>query len=304
MAYITDSWEDIEKNCAAGIADLVYSIGDLKTITLNWGSTTEDIDLEIIGFSHDDLADGTGKAAITFFSKQLLATYYKMSSTNANTGGWAGSYSLRNWCNSTLFSALPSDLQSVVREVTKLSDGGQNSTELIATNDKCWFGSVSEVSWFGGLTTLEGQGTRYEGASGSEAYAWRTKTKADGTAYHWWTRSATTDNYRWGFISKEGEPSYDNAANAFGVAFGLCVGAVDGLEYALKGERLSRIAQHVRRISGATGKLSPVQIENTLGNVKISKPVITTSFTDEIANHAISYFHASQTVTSLEETEE
>lgn len=264
MAYITDSWEDIEKNCAAGIADLVYSIGDLKTITLNWGSTTEDIDLEIIGFSHDDLADGTGKATITFFSKQLLATSQKMASNNANTGGWAGSYSLRNWCNSTLFAALPSDLQAVIREVTKLSDGGQNSTALVETRDKCWLASVEELSPYNiaNVTILTGQGTAYAGIGAAP-----TRAKVGGDAISWWTRTTTRYENKWFFIGQWGGASYDNAANEFGVAFGLCVGAVDTQMWKTKGERLARIAHHVRRITGTTGNMSAVQIEEKLADV-------------------------------------
>jgi hypothetical protein len=279
MAYITDSWETINENCAKGFAKSLYALGDLKTITLNWGGTTEQIDMEIVGFSHDDLSDGTGKAAITFFSKQLLSANYNMANTNDNTSGWAGSWSRRIWCNSDLFNALPEELQAVIREVKKRSDGGQHSIALVETNDKCWFGSAEEMSYSTGAitSTVTGQGSRYpqtkihdSGINGS----WLKKAKADGTVYNWWLRTCPTDTNKWGFVSKDGWIGYDNAANQFGVAFGFCVGVVSAVSatddalYALTGTRMIQIADQVRRIRGITTQLTPAQIVAELAAIE------------------------------------
>ena len=157
MAYITDSWATIVENCASGFAKTLYKLGDLKTISVNLGGTTETIDMEIIGFSHDDMTDGTGKAAITFFSKQLLADSRMMTGVETNAGGWAGDNYLRSWCNGELFNALPADLQAVIKEVKKLSDGGNGSSVLVETNDKCWLASIDEVYHWNGENTTAGQ---------------------------------------------------------------------------------------------------------------------------------------------------
>ena len=195
MAYITDSWAEIDRNCKLGKAQELYSLGDLKTITFTIGYVEETIDMEIVGFNHDDIPY-QGKASITFISKQLLTEYRQMYSSRNNTGGWAGSYCrLRRWCNEDLFNALPSDLRSVIRSVYKLSDGGNGSTTLVQTVDTIWLPSWSEVVHTpNNLVTLDGQGTRYEQTQYPVGLAssadWRVKKKSDGTAYHWWLRSA------------------------------------------------------------------------------------------------------------------
>lgn len=226
--YITDSWEEIDAKCASGEYLTTYSLGDKKTITFTIDGVTETIDLEIIGFDHDDLSDGSGKASITFFSKQLLSTYRKMNASYSNSGGWAGSYSLRSWCNTDLFNALPSDLQAVIQSVKKLSDGGQGSTSLVETNDKVWFGSMDELSWHNSnIVTVANQGTRYELCYGTDtmtADQWRAKATNDGTVRHWWLRTACTDSAKWAFMATWASPSYDQSANDFYIAFGLCVG--------------------------------------------------------------------------------
>lgn len=270
MAYITDSWDEINRKCSKGLAKTAYALGDLKTITLNWGGSTEDIDMEIIGFDHDDLSDGSGKASITFFSKQLLATYRKMASSNLNTGGWSGKYSLRSWCNDTLFYALPTDCQIVVKEITKLSDGGQNSTSLVSTNDKCWLASPMEIASSWGITTLDGQGTRYEQTKNDGS--WAKKAKKGGSAYHWWLRSSTTNDYRWGFMSNGAWASYDNASNTFGIAFGFCVGKADPIEeekewYKISKNTLVAFGDEARRLDGIESSLTTAQMLDIFKNV-------------------------------------
>jgi len=276
MAYITDTWETIAENCAKGFAKTLYKLGDLKTITINWGNTTEDIDMEIIGFSHDDKSDGTGKAAITFFSKQLLVTNRQLSTANSNSGGWAGS-SLRSWCNSTLFNALPADLQAAIAEVKKWSDGGQNSTALVETNDKCWLASIDEVYHWNGDNTVPGQGARYPQSTVHDSGLngkWFIKAKADGTAYAWWLRTAATNSTNWKYVSNQtwgcGE---DRGTSSLAIAFGFCVGvvsavsAVDSEEYLITGTRCIQIADQVRRIRGITTALTPAQIVSELAQV-------------------------------------
>lgn len=279
MAYITDTWETIAENCAKGFAKTLYKLGDLKTITINWGDTTEDIDMEIVGFSHDDKSDGTGKAAITFFSKQLLSENRTIPNGSSNSGGWAGSSSLRSWCNSTLFNALPADLQAAIVEVKKWSDGGQNSTVLVETNDKCWFGSCEELIYAGGVVspTVKGQGSRYPQsmvhASGIDGN-WLKKAKADGTLETYWLRTCKTDSNYWAcYNSSNGWMATAPGLSSLAIAFGFCVGvvsavsAVDSEEYRITGTRAIQIADQVRRIRGITTELTPAQIVSELKQV-------------------------------------
>lgn len=72
---ITDSWEEIIASTKDGTYKDRYSIGDTKTIDLG---TEGKVNMQIVAFDADDLADGTGKAPITWISEQLLATNRRM----------------------------------------------------------------------------------------------------------------------------------------------------------------------------------------------------------------------------------
>lgn len=86
--FATDSWETINNYAEQGLAEVKYDIGDEKTITLKDPTTNEEenVTLQILGFNHDDLADGTGKAGMTIGVKNLLKTEHKMNDTNTNLG--------------------------------------------------------------------------------------------------------------------------------------------------------------------------------------------------------------------------
>lgn len=66
---ITDSWEEIIASTKDGSYKERYSIGDTKTIDL--GSEGK-VNMQIVAFDVDELADGTGKAPITWVSEQTM----------------------------------------------------------------------------------------------------------------------------------------------------------------------------------------------------------------------------------------
>jgi uncharacterized repeat protein (TIGR02543 family) len=62
VTFATGSWADIARISEAGEARKYFNVGDTKVITMGgWGTQT----LVILGFDHDDLADGSGKAGIS-----------------------------------------------------------------------------------------------------------------------------------------------------------------------------------------------------------------------------------------------
>ena len=83
------TWEEIDYISSNGLAsEYGFQVGDEKNITL---STNEALTLAIMDFDHDDLADGTGKAGITFGLKNLMAETRTINSTNTSNGGFTGS---------------------------------------------------------------------------------------------------------------------------------------------------------------------------------------------------------------------
>lgn len=148
----------------------------------------------IIGINHDDLADGSGKAGLTFEATNNGFGAQRMNATNANAGGWEKS-ELRDRLNSSdLWALLPSELQSKAKAVTKMTDnkGGGSAGTVSATTDKVFLLSSSEV-W----GNLDKDGSQYQ------YYASKGVTKASyfgaSSDFLHWTRSvnpSASTNFR------------------------------------------------------------------------------------------------------------
>ena len=152
--------DDIAKN---GTASKVYA---KAKAAMDAGSTwsvklTNDktMTYRIIGINHDDLADGSGKAGLTFEATNNVLGTQRVNATNTNVGGWEAS-ELRGRLNSgDLWSLLPTELQSKVKSVTKMTDnqGGGSAGTPSATTDRVFLLSSTEV--YGDLAS---DGTQYE----------------------------------------------------------------------------------------------------------------------------------------------
>lgn len=140
------SWANIAIVAAAGKAAEYWAVGDTKTITFGasvLGSTT--ITVKIMGFEYDDLADGSGKAPITFGMADCFATTQRMNATATNTGGW-GSCELRATLISTVLPALQAVMGAdIIKPVNKRTSAGNQSTTINTTTDSVWLFSEYEV---------------------------------------------------------------------------------------------------------------------------------------------------------------
>ena len=102
--------------------------------------------MQVAGFNHDDRADGTGTAGITFVSRGTVGTR-QMNSSDTTAGGWRDS-GLRSWMNSELLGRLPSEVSDVVVPVSKLTNSVGETTDVsavVATSDTLWTLSYSEI---------------------------------------------------------------------------------------------------------------------------------------------------------------
>ena len=182
------------------------------------------VDMEIIAYNHDNLADGTGKATLTFFCKDLPNLKYKMNLDSTNAGGYEVSY-MREFVNTTLFEKSPEKLQSIIKPVTKISDGGATNAELVTTVDSMWLASCDELCMSPG-NCLTGQGEAYTLIFSNDKES-RKKYITDNTeAGGYWTRtsyySPTSSSMFWRVTNSGGSYS-DIAFNSFYVAFGFCI---------------------------------------------------------------------------------
>ena len=181
---------DIAKN---GTSSAVYAkamaameAGTKFSAKLTNGKTLE---YRIVGINHDDLADGSGKAGLTFEATNSALGYQKMNATNTNAGGWEKS-ELRGRLNTgDLWSLLPSELQSKVKAVTKMTDnqGGGKAGTPTATTDKVFPLSATEV-W----GDMQSDGTQYEYYKSNGVTTSNYSGASSG--YNRWTRSVYPSN--------------------------------------------------------------------------------------------------------------
>lgn len=213
------SWEEISYISSNGLAgEYGFAVGDEKNITL---STDETLTLAIMGFDHDDLADGTGKAGITFGMKNLMASARQMNSSNTNSGGFTGS-AMYAWLQNTLLPTLPSDLQAVLKSVNKKTSAGSQSSTINTNAMKVFL--FSEIEIFGSTTcSAAGEGEQYDYFA-TAANRIKYLSNGDGSADRWWERSpyASYSNY-FCLVASDGDASYSHANNSRCVCFGFCV---------------------------------------------------------------------------------
>ena len=173
--------------------------------------------IDIIGKNHDDYADGSGKAPLTFQMHDCYTTTYPMNAAHTNVGGWQ-SCQIRTQTMPALKSLLPAEVQAGIRAVNKLTSAGNKSGSIVTTSDDLFL--LSEIEIFGSTTnSFAGEGTQY-------AYyqAGNSKVKnRNGSADYWWDRSPYS-RYSTHFcvVSRSGDVTAGSAGDSYGVAFGFC----------------------------------------------------------------------------------
>lgn len=203
-----------------------YQIGGRMIIPIELSDGTSTVaDVEIIGYNHDDLSDGSGKATLTFFCKDLPNILRGMNELSSDTGGWKDS-EMREFTNGELYGVLPDDLKSILKPVLKISDGGIGNKTLVTTTDYCWLASYDEVGFTSNSYSLSGQGNLYSSIFSSSKTS-RQKYIIDNTdTGGWWLRSSyyTTSGSSMFWRVQKGGASYgDIQSGLFYVAFGFCI---------------------------------------------------------------------------------
>lgn len=189
------NWTSVFKTINEGTYAEYYSVGD--TIPLDLGDEGI-INMQIAAFDADDLADGSGKAHITWIAKEVLTTKHRMNPalvTNSDStykdctgaiGGW-DTCEMRSYLRNTIKPLIPDAVRNAIKEVTKtqpsFTTSGVESTQT--STDDVWIPSYAEL--FGA----------------SSAYYWlfkdmnanRIKYDVSGASTkYWWLRSAAKVN--------------------------------------------------------------------------------------------------------------
>ncbi len=193
-----------EASPAYAKAEAAMNAGTKWSVKLTNSKTLE---YRIVGINHDDLADGSGKAGLTFEVANTVLGAQRMNATGTNAGGWEKS-ELRSRLNSgDLWSLLPSGLHSKVKSVKKMTDnkGGGTAGTPSAMTDKVFLLSTTEI-----YGDMQSDGTQYEFYKSKGVTT--SNYSGASSSYHHWTRSVTpsaSTGFR--FVVGNGDWDYSNA---------------------------------------------------------------------------------------------
>lgn len=254
-----NSWDIIRKIADMGQASNYWKVGDTKSIVLNGliqGTTFSNITVNvfIIGIDHNSNIEGTnrihfqigkttGGIDIAFcdrlYSNVVEYTGFCMNLSNTNSGGWNGSYGRKTLLGNSgtptspfvnsFIAALPSDLCSIMKSVTKYTDntGNINNTSgaVTATTDYLFF-----------LAEFEVRGTRYYANQYEQNYQAqydyykagnsKIKYRHDSTgdvAWYWCRSPLYNGSSEFCIVTSTGSTNYYNADRSYGLAPAFCV---------------------------------------------------------------------------------
>lgn len=212
--FANNTWEQIIEACHNNEVPDTWKVADQKPMTING----VDYQIDIIGKNHDNYSDGSGKAPLTF---QLHSCYSNviegMNSSRTNYGGWT-SCDMRQTRLPAILSKMPTEVQSGIREVNKLTSAGSGSNIINTTADKLFL--PSEIEIFGSVNlSKNGEGTQYDYYKAGNSRVKKTGVNA----IYWWQRSPDGSSSMHFCAVDDGGHATSLTANAgCGVAFAFC----------------------------------------------------------------------------------
>ena len=216
-----NDWATISNVSSAGLASSYWNVGDTKTIVVDGqvGNTTFSnlsIDAYILGINHNAEIEGNnrihfciGKAdnkTIGLVDSQYdqypmtSSGYFSMSygNSNTNSGGWNSCY-MRNSVMQWIKNALPTDLQNVLKTVTKYTNntggGFDSASNVTATTETICLEAEFEVHGTRAYASSYEQNKQkqydyYKNGNSKIRYEYNDTN----SAVWWWNRSPISDD--------------------------------------------------------------------------------------------------------------
>lgn len=208
--FANNTWEQIIAACHNNEVPDTWKVADQKPMTID-GS---DYLIDIIGKNHDDYADGSGKAPMTFQLHDCYKLKKAMHNTTTNSKGWSRC-DMRETNLPIILKQMPTEVQSGIREVNKLTS---ESRTIVTTADKLFL--LSEIEIFGSdENSGKGEGTQYNYYKAGNS---KVKNYID-SAIEWWERSPYNGNTRFYCCVNYKGASISRSANVVsGVPFAFC----------------------------------------------------------------------------------
>lgn len=220
-----DPWEEIINNQNYATD---YQIG--KLVDLDFGEYGVH-PMELVAIDTDNKADGSGKARITWISKDIV-TMHNMNDSNENQSSWEDS-SLRAWLRDNVFANMPEILQENIVEVNKGCCIPEEPYYNVV-KDNIWIPSCGEIRggigfedtedgiWYGQIFKSDniefddGEWYKYP-------YCQKNYAQSEYSYSSWWVRTRDKDgNYV--FIQDTGSIyGHHEPATELGVVIGFCL---------------------------------------------------------------------------------
>lgn len=145
------TWDAVFASIDAGTYATDYAIGD--TVPLDLGSEGV-VNMQIAAFDADDKADGSGKAPISWISKELLKSEHRINPARVanddgtyqegtgSIGGWE-KCEMRTYLNDTIKPLIPESVRNRIATVSKVSFAYDTTGSNVkqTTQDSVWIPS-------------------------------------------------------------------------------------------------------------------------------------------------------------------
>lgn len=209
---------DIAENGTASVAyakaKAAMDAGMTWRVKLTNGATMK---YRIIGINHDSYANGKSRAGLTLQTTNSAFGQWKMNAAPTNAGGWEKSELRRKMNSGEIWNLLPSEFQSKVRSVSKLTNnaGGMDGV-LSRTDDKLFLLSSTEV-W----GDVDADGSQYELYSSLGIDS--SNCSALASRYIWCTRSIdATGSMAFKRVLEDGSCYVDSANYSYDLCPAFC----------------------------------------------------------------------------------
>ena len=239
VSFTTDSWATIQKAVQNNNTS-AYNVGDTKSVTINGNNYMVRIANKTIGEHCGDNDTEYSQTACGFVVEFAdIITKMKMRDTDTNLSGYPATL-VYDYLKNTLYSQLPSDLQTVIKPTRVISGHGSNDTTNFTTTDKLYLLSSEEVygtddgqyhfydTAYGTSHQLEyysNNGVTYSTSSWNGTNLDKAIKQYNSSNTWWWLRPARSGySYRFALVYSTGGWSSYGADITYGVAPAFRIG--------------------------------------------------------------------------------
>lgn len=193
------SWQELSYmvNDPRNNGKLDYLLGQVRGVNVKgYGN----VGFQVVGFKHNDLADGSGKAGMTLMAENCPFAEMWYNSSYAPNSGWTQS-KIYTVLTNTFYAGFPDDIKPYIKQISLQYNSPANVSNYV--NSYVFIPSEMEIF---GTSNYDGSGKQYQYYSTNNTNSARVK-KIGNVSCSWWLRSCYKyDSYDTfvGFVTNSG----------------------------------------------------------------------------------------------------